>query len=568
MSSPRYLAEHFFRALFDFGFLSEVGADSFKRVLVASVGGCISLGLLLTRVFMVKYASLMGVTSPEPYRLALLGDDLFLIGLPMLLVAFVTLLVSHSLFPDERDFRILGPLPVHKSVVFNAKLSALFLFASLFTAAAHVALVPLMLLTSVNRWSEHTVLARVTTWAIASVSASAFAVLAITATIGLLVLGVSRGRLQTLTALMRSGVIAVLVLCVPLVSQLPTLGSALSRGSTWLAFVPPAWFLGLERVLLGSTDPWLVTLAGIAVGAIGAAVVIVAATYTLLFRQFERLMLRAAPTSAPWFSGERGGHLPWRAVAAERRRRQVAQRNRAAHPAFRAVSGFVLLTIGRSQLHQGVLVGLSACGVGLAMNSLIGGNLARAALWTPFVLMFAWGVGVRAALALPMEYRANWIFQLTEDRATRREQFRAVDRLVTLFVAGVPAVTAAPFLWLALGARAAIAVIVVALIGLVFVHVVLFDWHRIPFTCSYLPGKRFIGHSSVFGLAACVFFTVFGWALVGGATSGTRPALIIVVVLASAAYLLRRRRLIIWGETPLMFEDEFPDQMQQLHLQG
>jgi len=258
----------------------------------------------------------------------------------------------------------------------------------------------------------------------------------------------------------------------------------------------------------------------------------------------------------------RSVRLPWHAVAAQRRRRQPD------HPAFRAVSRFVLLTIGRSQLHQGVLVGLSACGVGLAMNSLIGGNLARAALWTPFVFMFACGVGVRAALALPMEYRANWIFQLTEERVTRREQFRAVDRLVTVFVAGVPAVTAAPFLWLALGARAAIAVVVVALIGLVFVHVVLFDWHRIPFTCSYLPGKRFIGHSSVFGLAACVFFTVFGWALVRGATSGTRPALIIVVVLASAAYLLRRRRLAVWGETPLMFEDEFPDQPQLLHLQG
>ena len=37
---------------------------------------------------------------------------MLIIGLPMLLVAFVTLLVSHSLFPDERDFRILGPLPV------------------------------------------------------------------------------------------------------------------------------------------------------------------------------------------------------------------------------------------------------------------------------------------------------------------------------------------------------------------------------------------------------------------------------------------------------------------------
>ena len=109
------LTEHFFRALFDFGFLSDLAADSFKRVLIGSVGGFIAFGLLMTRAFMVKYAVLLGTGTPERYRRALLGDDMLIIGLPMLLVAFVTLLVSHSLFPDERDFRILGPLPVRRS---------------------------------------------------------------------------------------------------------------------------------------------------------------------------------------------------------------------------------------------------------------------------------------------------------------------------------------------------------------------------------------------------------------------------------------------------------------------
>jgi hypothetical protein len=141
------LTEHFFRALFDFGFLSDLAADSFKRVLIGSVGGFIAFGLLLTRAFMVKYAMLLGTGTPERYRRALLGDDMLIIGLPMLLVAFVTLLVSHSLFPDERDFRILGPLPVRRFVVFRAKLTALLMFAGLFTAAAHVSLLPLTLLT-------------------------------------------------------------------------------------------------------------------------------------------------------------------------------------------------------------------------------------------------------------------------------------------------------------------------------------------------------------------------------------------------------------------------------------
>ena len=32
------------------------------------------------------------------------------------------------------------------------------------------------------------------------------------------------------------------------------------------------------------------------------------------------------------------------------------------------------------------------------------------------------------------------------------------------------------------------------------------------------------------------------------------------------AVVLARRRLAIWGEAPLMFEDEFPDQPLQLEL--
>src|SRR4029450_7961139 len=157
-------------------FLNELAADSFKRALIGSVGGFVAFGFVLTRAYMVKYAVLWSTGTPERYRQALLGDDMMIIGLPMLLVAFVTLLVSHALFPDERDFRILGPLPVHRLVVFRTKLGALLLFTGLFTAAAHVSLVPLMLLTSLNPWGDGNVIVRLISWAIASVTASAFAI--------------------------------------------------------------------------------------------------------------------------------------------------------------------------------------------------------------------------------------------------------------------------------------------------------------------------------------------------------------------------------------------------------
>src|SRR4030095_7514164 len=107
--------------MFDFGFLNELAADSFKRALIGSVGGVVAFGFLLTRTFMVKSAVLGSTGTPERSRQALLGDDMMIIGLPMLLVAFVTLLVSHALFPDERAFRILGPLPLNRLGVFTTK---------------------------------------------------------------------------------------------------------------------------------------------------------------------------------------------------------------------------------------------------------------------------------------------------------------------------------------------------------------------------------------------------------------------------------------------------------------
>jgi len=542
------LTEHFFRALFDFGFLSDLAADSFKSVLLGSVGGAIAFGLLLARAFMVKYAVLLGTGTPERYRRALLGDDMLIIGLPMLLVAFVTLLVSHSLFPDERDFRILGPLPVPRFVVFRAKLTALLMFAGLFTAAAHVSLLPLTLLISLNPWGEHNVFLRLIAWAIASVTGSVFAILAITAVVGALVLVLSRSQLQALSTFMRSMVLGLLVICLPLVSHLPTRGGALSSQAPWMLFVPPAWFLGLQRTLQGHADSWLVQLGAVGLLATLLAATVVGVTYVVLFRQFERLMLRPVPSSSPWWRVDR---LPvqWRVS-----------------PAFEGAYRFTTKTIGRSQLHQGVLVGLSACGIGLATIILTSARIATSATFVPFVLMFACGVGARAALALPIDHRANWIFQVTEDRTMRREQLRAVDRLVTLYVIGVPLVAATPLLWMAHGTHALLPAVVVAAVGFVFVHAVLLDWRRIPFTCSYLPGKRFIGHSALIGVAACILFTVTSGGFVRLAMVDVTQGVIVAASLVLVGYWLRERRLLTWTKTPLMFEDEFPDQPLQLQL--
>ena len=52
------LASHFFRKLFDFGLLSEAGADAYRRILIALIAVILSVGLLATRMYLSKYVAL------------------------------------------------------------------------------------------------------------------------------------------------------------------------------------------------------------------------------------------------------------------------------------------------------------------------------------------------------------------------------------------------------------------------------------------------------------------------------------------------------------------------------
>jgi hypothetical protein len=166
-----------------------------------------------------------------------------------------------------------------------------------------------------------------------------------------------------------------------------------------------------------------------------------------------------------------------------------------------------------------------------------------------------------------MTHRANWIFRLTETDAARSEQMRAVERIVAGYAVGLPLVAALPVLWSVMGwKQAAIATLVAAFVGGVFVHAILLEWRRIPFTCSYMPGKRLIVYTVVLGFAAFVLFAAAGVRLVRAALDATEMAIAIGLVLLVIAAILRRKRIAEWKETPLMFEDELPDQPLQLGL--
>ena len=124
-----------------------------------------------------------------------------------------------------------------------------------------------------------------------------------------------------------------------------------------------------------------------------------------------------------------------------------------------------------------------------------------------------------------------------------------------------------PVQWAMLGPRALICASIAYLAGLVLVELQMADWLRIPFTCSYMPGKRFVGHTMLIGLAAFVAFTFFGWAFACSALRQSRRR-------AGRDGDPRRRGRISGGATasgcgavpPLVFEDVLPTEVEPLRL--
>jgi hypothetical protein len=452
-------------------------------------------------------------------------------------------------------------LPVSRRVVFLSKLLALALFAALFIAAAHLAMLPLFVRLSMSRWAEHTFARRLMAHAVASLSASVFVVMAVIAINGLLLVLVPRTRLQAASTAFRSLMLCVLVLAVPLAMRLPAIGPLVAAKSWLLYLAPPIWFLGVQQLLLGQASPYFLRFAAIAAVALTSSIAMAIASYSFLYRRFDAVMLRPAT-----------------AARGEQRRRVrllgTAHRRSASRA---AISAFTHITLRRSTLHQGVFVAIAACGAGLVLNSFVGAEavprlrtyeqaLVSTAIWSPFALMFVATLAVRAALVVPIEPRANWVFRMTEDDGSRVEQLNAVvDSVIRLGVIA-PLVMLAPVEWSMLKTDAFVCTPIAFLAGIVLVELEMSDWRRVPFTCSYMPGKRFVGLTALIWLATFVVFTSVGSGLVYYSLGHRIRLLVVSATLATFAWQRRRRRTQLTRHTPLLFEDTLPSDVEPLRL--
>ena len=175
-------------------------------------------------------------------------------------------------------------------------------------------------------------------------------------------------------------------------------------------------------------------------------------------------------------------------------------------------------------------------------------------------------VGLRYLFCLPAELRANWMFQTTENNG-RTAWLRATDRFVIWCFLAPVYVCAVPVAVTAFGWQEAARLLAISFVMVLAVFEFWFrDWHKLPFTCSHLPGQRpawlliliGMGALSYLGAAAFVIYqTSRGWVVFGA-----------VFPLACALWMkLRARRRKTWDEAGLIYEQLPEVVVQRLDIQ-
>lgn len=135
MSADQYrcLTRHFSRGFLENDLIAPgSGLEATLGPLLAAVA---VPGILLPVSWLFAYG--WPYRSADEFQALVIRHELFLVVIPMFVVAVAAALQWDTLYPDERDAAVLGPLPVPPRTVFLAKASALMLFLGVVALACN-----------------------------------------------------------------------------------------------------------------------------------------------------------------------------------------------------------------------------------------------------------------------------------------------------------------------------------------------------------------------------------------------------------------------------------------------
>ena len=557
------LTRHFVDAALAPEVLTEAGTEYLRRTLFGVVAVLLVVGMFVTRAFFDKYTQLGSRIGSEAYLSAVQADTLFMIALPMLLVGLAAVVAGPLLFPDETDYRVLTPLPISRAELFLAKLAAVAAIVAVAIVAVNIITTFWFPIAISGRKAQHPLFARLVTHAIASLAGSTFMCLAVMAVQGVMIVAVPSTWQRRMSVVVQGAMCVGLLVCLPILTRMPgmdvTSATVLQPPLAWL---PPSWFLGVQRWLLDGGAAGGYTQAAARGGlAIAIALTLVVASYVALYRSAERL------------AGVAG---------ANRRSRRASmilspRVTRLAPPTL-AIVDFIRAGIARSRLHQFVFI----IGFGTGIAVLIGdiaaviegaspmasrpGAAVQAAISAPMLVALAMVLALRSAMKWPLERDAAWIFRITEDPRTRGAALGGASWTLAVSAWLGAVVTAAVLQPRMIGATWIVAAALTSVAVLALVEFVLIDWRRIPFACTYLPGKHVLAYHMGVLFAQYVIFVVIGGNVIRAAVLHPARSVALGGFLIAGWAALRRERMKTWGMAALEFEDDDPSEANVLRI--
>jgi hypothetical protein len=315
---------------------------------------------------------------------------------------------------------------------------------------------------------------------------------------------------------------------------------------TLVSWWPGYWFFALLRHAAGDLPPEMTFLATRAWIALGLSVTLAAVALIACYRHTLRQIVEQ-PDLVP---ATRGFH--WTPPLGN----QLAT----------ALALFSFRTLARSRQHRVALALAWALVLAIVLA------MTRDALSSPWprpvgdgflvptVLMMALAVaGLRGIFSLPVALKANWLLRVTQLRST--ESYLAATRRILFLLAVAPVWLVS--LLLSAGYRPWLPVaehlVLLAFFALVAVELCLIGFAKIPFTCSYLPGKANVQFVFWGFLLICFFLALLVSAYEGLAFANPFRLLLTAGVLGSVAGVLRLWNRSCERRAQLYFE-EMPSQ--------
>lgn len=300
----------------------------------------------------------------------------------------------------------------------------------------------------------------------------------------------------------------------------PLLSTLHANGPSFLRWLPPVWFLGLSRTILGKANAAMAQMGTIGLWAVFAVTILAPLVYVLsYYRYFIRipetldttLRSRAPRILFPMQM------MDWFVL------RSTYER---------AIYRFTMKTLLRNDRQSLIFGGFAGLGIVIASQTLLsavgkksGAPPSAAMISVPFTLAYFLICGLRFVFDLPAELRANWVHRVILD-SEQQAPADAARKVILTFVLPWILMVCLPLYLYYWGWTVGIALIAVLIAGCyLLADGLLRRFAKIPFACAYPAWKQ--------NATVIILFYVLGlWAF-----ASLLPGLEYALLLKSVWYL-------------------------------